>query len=205
MLEQRSNHSQIDLCYGDEVQISEEGNVPYGWQFKDENISIKTAKGKRINCFGMITRNNDFEFKTTYDTIDSNFITEQLNNFSCTIKKHTVIVLANAKVHQSKAMKAMQDVWAKRQLFIFYLQHLNIIERVWKELKERWIKVEDYVSADNLFYNTKMILNEIGKKLYLKFMKITSASFYMTTYYKFCRDKVIFSYSHKGHVTWTNY
>jgi hypothetical protein len=45
------------------------------------------------------------------------------------IKKHTVIVLDNASIHQSKAMRLMQDVWAKRQLFIFYLPpyppHLN--------------------------------------------------------------------------------
>ncbi len=149
--------------------------MPYGRQFKDENISIKTAKGKRLNCFGIITRSNNFVFKTTYDIIDSNFIIEQLNHFSYSIKKHTVVVLDNAKVHQSKAMKAMQQVWAKRQLFVFYLPpyspHLNIIERLWKELKERWIKVNDYESADKLFYSTKMILNEIGKSLKLKFKK----------------------------------
>jgi hypothetical protein len=109
------------LYYGDEVQISEEGNVPYGWQFKDENISIKTAKGKRLNCFGMITRDNKFEFTTTYEIIDTQFIIEKINQFSYEIKRHTVIVLDNAKVHQSKFFKSMRDVWAKRNLFIFYL------------------------------------------------------------------------------------
>ena len=115
-------------------------------------------------------------YETTYETIDSNFIIEQINKFSYTIKKHTVIVLDNAKVHKSKAMKAMQNIWAKRKLFVFYLPpyspQLNIIERVWKELKERWIKVEDYQTTDLLFYKTKMILKEIGKSLNLKFKKI---------------------------------
>lgn len=177
-MEQRSNNNEINLFFGDEVQISEEGNVPYGWQFKDENISIKSAKGKKINCFGMITRDNQFVYETTYDIIDSNFIIEQLNNFSYTIKKHTVVVLDNAKVHQSKAMKMMQEVWAKKQLFVFYLPpyspQLNIIERLWKELKERWINVADYETTDMLFYKTKMVLNEIGKSLNLNFKKITS-------------------------------
>jgi hypothetical protein len=81
------------------VQVSEEAYVPYGWQFKDDNISVKSAKGKKLNCFGMITRSNDFVFETTYDIIDSNFIIEQINKFSYTIKKHTGIVLDNAKVH----------------------------------------------------------------------------------------------------------
>jgi transposase len=164
------------LYYGDEVQISEEGNVPYGWQFKDENISIKTAKGKRLNCFGMITRDNKFEFTTTYEIIDTQFIIEKINQFSYEIKRHTVIVLDNAKVHQSKFFKSMRDVWAKRNLFIFYLPpyspQLNIIERVWKEMKARWINEKDYQSADNLFYATHLVLNDIGKSLKMNFKKI---------------------------------
>jgi transposase len=173
LLEQRYNKAEIDLYYGDEVQISEEGYVPYGWQFKDENISIKSSKGKHINCFGMLTRDNQFEYATTYETIDSNFIIEKINGFSYQIKKHTVIVLDNAKVHQSKAMKAMQNVWAKRRLFIFYLPpyspHLNIVERLWKEMKARWIQVKDYETDEQLCYATNLILNAIGKKLFINF------------------------------------
>lgn len=175
MLEQRYNNAEIELYYGDETQISEEGYVPYGWQFKDENISIKSANGKRINCFGMITRDNKFEYATTYETINSNFVLEQIDKFSRQIKNHTVLVLDNAKVHQSKTIKAMQEVWAKRQLFIFYLPpyspHLNIIERLWKEIKARWIQIKDYDTDDQLFYTTKLIFNAIGKDLKINFKK----------------------------------
>jgi transposase len=173
LLEQRYSNNEIELFYGDEVQVSEEAYVPYGWQFKDENISVKSAKGKKLNCFGMITRSNDFVFETTYDIIDSSFIIEQIDKFSYTIKKHTVIVLDNAKVHQSKAFKKMKEVWAKKQLFIFYLPpyspQLNIIERLWKEMKERWIDIKNYEETDQLFYATKLVLNEIGKSLKLKY------------------------------------
>ena len=173
LLEQRYSNNEIELFYGDEVQVSEEAYVPYGWQFKDENISVKSAKGKKLNCFGMITRRNDFVFETTYDIIDSSFIIEQINKFSNTIKKHTVIVLDNAKVHQSKVFKKMKEVWAKKQLFIFYLPpyspQLNIIERLWKEMKERWIDIKNYEETDQLFYATKLVLNEIGKSLKLKY------------------------------------
>lgn len=176
LLEQRSNAGEIDLYYGDEVQISEEAYVPYGWQFKDEDISIKTAKGKKLNCFGMITRDNQFEFETTYDIIDSQFIVEKINQFSFRIKKHTVIVLDNAKVHQSKLLKSMQAGWAKRNLFIFYLPpyspHLNIIERLWKEMKARWINEKDYQSTEQLFYATNLVFYEIGKSLKLNFKKV---------------------------------
>lgn len=174
-MEQRSGNGEIDLYYGDETQVSEEGYVPYGWQFKDENISIKSAKGKSINCFGIITRDNEFEYVTTYEMVNSNFIIEQIDKFSYQLKKHTVIVLDNAKVHQSKAMQVMQKVWAKRQLFIFYLPpyspHLNIIERLWKEMKARWIQIKDYENDDQLFYATKLILNAIGNELFINFKK----------------------------------
>ncbi|WP_407654637.1 transposase [Arcicella aquatica] len=39
--------------------------------------------------------------------------------------------------------------WQKRGLYIFYLSqyspHLNIIERLWQELKAKRIKPEDYL------------------------------------------------------------
>lgn len=176
MLEKRSINDEIDLYYGDETQVSEEAYVPYGWQFKDENISIKSSKGKKLNCFGMLTRDNKFEYAITYETIDSNFIIEKINQFSYLIKKHTVIVLDNAKVHQSKSFIAMKNIWAKRNLFIFYLPpyspQLNIIERLWKEMKARWINEKDYQTSDHLFFATHLVLNQIGKSLNLNFKKV---------------------------------
>ena len=145
--------------------------MPYGWQFSDEDIHIPSAKGKKLNCFGMITRRGEFNYQTTRQTIDTHFIIEHLDHFSFTINKHTVVVLDNARIHQSKAMHQMQKVWANRELFIFYLPpyspHLNIIERVWKELKARWLKPKDYDSDQQLFYSTNLILNAIGKDLFI--------------------------------------
>ena len=107
---------------------------PLRWQFKDENISINSAKGRSINCFGMITRDNTFEYATTDQTINANFIIERIDKFSYHLKKHTVILLDNAKIHQAKAMKLMQKVWTEKKLFIFYLPpyspQLNIIADV---------------------------------------------------------------------------
>jgi transposase len=175
LLEQQSKQGQIDLYYGDETRISEEGYVPYGWQFQDENVSIASAKGKAINCFGMITRDNDFVHATTEQTIDAAFIIEQLDRFSFSINKHTVVVLDNARVHQTKMMHPLQSVWAKRGLFIFFLPpyspKLNIIERLWKEMKARWIQPADYDNEQQLFYSIKLILNAIGKDLFLHFKK----------------------------------
>lgn len=172
-MEQRSVSGEIDLLYGDEMQVSEEGYVPYGWQFKEENIAISSTKGVHINCFGLLARNNVFSYKTTTQTITADFIIEHLDRFSFHIKKHTVIVLDNAKVHRCKKMKTMQQIWARRHLFIFFLPpycpHLNIIERLWKELKARWLSPEHYYNDQSLAYALNRILNTIGKTLFLNF------------------------------------
>lgn len=173
LLEERSEKGEIDLLYGDETQVSEEGYVPYGWQFRDENVCIASAKGERINCFGLLSRNNDFVFKTTTQTITADFVIEQLDWLSWHITKHTVIVLDNARVHQNKKMKAIQKIWAERGLFIFFLPpyspHLNIIERLWKEIKIRWLCPQDYAAGNCLFYALNRILHAIGKDLTIKF------------------------------------
>ena len=152
-MEQRYSTGEIELYYGDETQISEEGYVPYGWQFKEENVCIRSAKGKRLNCFGIITRSNHFVYQTTTQTINSDFIIEQLDELSLTIKKHTVVVLDNARIHQSKTTAAMQIIWAKRGLFLFFLPpycpHLNIIERLWKEIKGRWLQPKEFMTRNN--------------------------------------------------------
>jgi hypothetical protein len=176
LLEQRSKNGEIELYYGDETQISEEGYVPYGWQFRDENICIEAATGgKKLNCFGIITRANTFSYQTTTEMINTHFIIEHLDLFSYQITKHTVLVLDNAKVHKSKAMLAMQQIWSKRGLFIFYLPpyspHLNIIERLWKELKARWLEPKDYIDDQQLFYASKLLLNAVGKDLCINFSK----------------------------------
>lgn len=173
LLEQQSQLGNIDLYYGDESHVAETGYVPYGWQFEDEDVFIQVAKGKSINCFGMISRNSELIFKTTYNAINSDFIRTQLDEFSFNIKKPTVLVLDNAKIHTARKVKERLIFWQQRGLYIFYLPpyspQLNICERLWKELKARWIKPKDYQSPDSLFYAVQLALNAVGQNLIINF------------------------------------
>lgn len=178
-LEQQSEKGNINLYYGDETKISEEGYVPYGWQFDDEEVVIEATKGRSINCFGLLSRDNDFIYRNTEDNINSDFIIETLDELSLTIHKLTVVVLDNARPHTARKVKQLFKIWQNRGLFIFYLPpyspHLNIIERLWKEFKEGWLKPSDYQSADTLFYAVDRICAAIGKELFMNFseFKIT--------------------------------
>lgn len=173
ILEEQSKSGSIDLYYGDETQVSTQGFVPYGWQFADEKIGIPVCKKSKINCLGFLSRNNDFRFRTITKSIKSDFVIETLDEWSLNLKKLTVVVLDNARVHTAYEVKKLFPIWQKRGLYIFYLPpyspHLNIIERLWKEFKEGWLKPSDYQSTDDLFYAVNRICSNIGKTLSLNF------------------------------------
>lgn len=161
------------MCYADESQVCQEGYVPYGWQFIDEDVFIPVAKGGKLNLFGVISRSNKVYYQTSKQQITAHFIVEQLDRFSLVIEKPTVVVLDNAKIHTAHKVKERFKDWQSRGLYLFYLPpycpHLNICERVWKELKGRWLKPADYLSVDNLFYAATLALAAIGKDLFINF------------------------------------
>lgn len=175
LLESQYESGSIEVLYGDESAVSESGYVPYAWQFWDENIAVPSAHGKSLNCFGLLSRQNQFHFVTSETTITSDFIMQYLDQFSLSLQKITVIVLDNARIHTAAKIKERYEIWRKRGLYIFYLPpycpHLNIIERLWKELKARWIRPLDYLTADSLFYATKLALMDVGNSLKIAFKK----------------------------------
>jgi transposase len=172
-LEKRSENDEIDLFYGDETGISLKGYSPYGWQFKDEKVAIPVTRSRQINIFGLVSRQNKFHFRATTNTIDTDFIVDFFDEFVINLTKSTVVVLDNAIIHKSKKFKERVEYWQSRGLFFVYLPpyspHLNIIERLWLELKQRWLRPEDYQSFEKLQYALQLLLMTIGEKLKLKF------------------------------------
>jgi transposase len=163
----------IDLYYGDESRVCLEPCVPYGWQFPDEDVFMPSVKGKGLNCFGLLARDNRFYFKTTTHTITSHFIFDYLESFSLKLKKQTVIVLDNASVHTAKLIQDRRKVWEQRGLTLFYLPkhspHLNIIEILWRMMKYLWLKPQDYADEQHLFYQVTLALAAVGSGLKIKF------------------------------------
>lgn len=175
LLEAQSEAGHIDLYYGDETVVSQEGYVPYGWQFDDEDVAITCSRGKKMNYFGILTRQNDFRYKAAQGNINADFIIRFMDEFSLTISKPTVVVLDNAKAHTAKKVMACLKLWQSRGMFIFllppYSPQLNIIERFWKEVKEGQLKPEDYKETDALFYAVNRIFEAVGKEWKVNFSK----------------------------------
>ena len=176
-LERLSKLGLIDLYYGDESRVCLEPCVPYGWQFKDEKVFMPAAKGAGLNCFALVSRACPLMFETTRKRITSDFLIEQLERLSFSIRKITVVVLDNARVHTSRQVQERRPFWQARGLFIFYLPpyspHLNIAETVWRKLKYEWLQAEDYATTDGLFYQVRQALAAVGKGLKIRFSEFS--------------------------------
>jgi transposase len=176
-LEKLSRLELIDLYYGDESRVSLEPCVPYGWQFKDELVFMPSSKGTGLNCFALLSRASELRFETTHKRVTSEFIIEQLEELSFAIKKITVVVLDNARVHTSKRVQERRPYWQQRGLLIFYLPpyspHLNIAETLWRKLKYEWLQAADYATTDGLFYQIRQALAAVGKGLKIRFSEFS--------------------------------
>lgn len=174
-LEVLSTQGLIDLYYGDETGVSTEGYCPYGWQGKEEQVSIAAlpTSHQRLNCFGLISRTNHLWSATTTKAIDGEFIIEHLEAFSQTLTKPTFVVLDNAPIHKTEQILRYFTHWQQRGLYIFYQPpyspHLNIAETLWRVLKGKWLEVKDYLSAQTLFAATQQCLSEVGTSRTIQF------------------------------------
>ena len=173
-LERKADDGRIDLYYADESHVCTEGYVPYGWQFAGEDVHVPSQKIARLNIFGMTTRDNRYEGFTSRSGITSEKLADFLDRLSLRPRgRNTVIVLDNASIHRSKLIKELRPVWENRGLFLFYLPpyspHLNIAETLWRILKGKWIRPQDYESTDTLFYATDRALASIGKSNFVKY------------------------------------
>jgi transposase len=174
-LETLAEKQTIELFYSDESRVSLEPNVPYGWQFPDEEVFMPTMKGNGLNCFALLSRTNQCVVKTSEQSFSAQFILEEFETLSFNLRKLTVIVLDNARIHTSRIIKERIKIWQQRGLYLFYLPryspHLNIVEILWRKLKHEWLTSIDYQSKEHLFYQITLALKAVGNRLFIGFSK----------------------------------
>jgi transposase len=172
-LEQCCAQGHIDLFYGDESGVSLQPCVPYGWQFKEEQVFMPSTSGKGVNCFALLSRQNQCWFRTTPETITAGTVGQWLDVFAQSLTRLRVIVLDNAPVHQAGEIQRCREGWQQRGLYVFYLPayspHLNITEVLWRKLKYEWLQAEDYADKETLCYQVRQALAAVGKSLKIAF------------------------------------
>ncbi|MDR1371119.1 MAG: transposase, partial [Dysgonamonadaceae bacterium] len=154
------------------------GYVPCGWQLPGEQVCIASQRTARLNIFGMIDRKNRYEGFSSIGSITADRVVNFLDAFSFRVRKDTFVVLDNATVHRNHKIRELRPFCEKRGLFLFYLPpyspHLNIAETLWRILKGKWIRPQDYVSTDALFYATNRALAAVGNRLFINYSHIVT-------------------------------
>ena len=133
---------------------------------------MPSEKGGGVNCFALLSRDNHLRLRLTEQTIDAAFVSEELDAFSWSVRRPTVVVLDNVRVHQ-KAVKERGHIWQKRGLFVWFLPtyspHLNLAEMLWRKLKYEWLRPEDYATLDTLRLAVWIALKAVGSALRINF------------------------------------
>ena len=173
VLETLAHSGSINLIYGDAAHLNRQPEVPYGWQFRDEKVFMPSEQGAGINLFGLLTRNNRLIFEMTNERITGEFVVRQIEKLAAVIDKPTVVVPDNAPANRNQKMRERIPFWERRGLSIFYLPvyspHLNIAETLWRKLKYEWLCPADYLDWENLKYQVRLGLSNVGSLLKINF------------------------------------
>lgn len=165
---------EIDLCYCDEMGVSRQAVVPYGWQpvGKSEAYVPATPSGN-LTTLGFLYEDNRFESYLQQGAMNSAMLVKCMDDFASRLVKKTVVILDNASTHTSELFRSRLAVWRKQGLHIQYIPaycpELNLIECLWKRIKYHWLDPLDFLTAASLRAALEAILTQIGTKYRITF------------------------------------
>ena len=170
LLEQQDS---IDLFFSDECAFNLTPSIPYGWQPIGKQLTIRSAKNRVTNLFGLLSVTGKLKVYSTLENVNSNFIIECIDEIVETITRPTVIVLDNAPWHKAQAVLDKQGEWNEKDLYLFFLPvyspHLNPIETLWRKIKYEWLKATDYESARLLRATIHYIIRKYDDEFCINF------------------------------------
>ncbi len=135
------------MYFADESGFNLDDYVPYGWQPKNEYLTITPSKSSSTQIFGIMNLQNKLHSYSKKGSMDSQTVIAFMDDFHQNITQPTVIVMNNAPIHKSHQFLQKVKQWKEDGLFIFFLPtyspHLNSIEILWRMIKYQWLEYEN--------------------------------------------------------------
>lgn len=157
----------VDLYYFDETGFNLRSNVPYTWGPKNFQERRQSKPSKTHTLLGFMSKSKGLKSYRFNASADSEVFISCVEEFivSMSKEKRTIVILDNASIHKSKVVVEKMAEWKEQGLEFYFLPpyspELNLIERLWLEIKYRWIdKKAFYDSIDEL-------MGEVDKKIKL--------------------------------------
>ncbi len=162
------------VLYGDESGFCLSPVVPYLWQPKGKALGLPArAHSRRLNALGFLSRQGSLHHFETQEKITASFVVESIEALFASASRPTVLVLDNATVHRSRLVQARRKEWKRKGLRLLFLPpycpHLNLIETLWRMVKDRWLWPEAYQDFETLCQSVIETLAQVGTKYRLSF------------------------------------
>ena len=177
-LKKMEDTGEIALFFYDEMGISLDPCVSYGWQPIGQTKGIASEKSPNITTMGFFNRAHTFVAYQCMGSTNSALIIDCFDEFANTImkdsqpKKH-IVIIDNAPTHTSTAFLSKVKEWKMKNLFVqfipAYCPELNYIEMLWKQIKYFWLSIDAYKDIETLTLHLDNICNQIGQKYRINF------------------------------------
>lgn len=162
------------VWYGDESGFCLQPPLPYLWQAKGQTLGVpSSAHSKRLNVLGFVRRDGALHSVTFTHTMKAQQFIDTIEAWLPHLTRPAVLVLDNASVHRSQAVREKRREWKARGLRLLFLPpyspQMNCIEILWRTIKYHWLPPQAYLSFATLCQGVKDILAQIGTKYQISF------------------------------------
>jgi hypothetical protein len=163
------------MLYADESGFCLLPPVPYLWQEKGQTVGLpSSAHGQRFNVLGILRPgDNRLWYRGTKETMRSEQVIEAIESVLPDLSVPSVLVLDNAGVHRSSAVRERLREWRRQGLRVLFLPpyspQLNKIEMLWRQVKYRWLDLAAYRSFPSLCQSVRAVLDNVGGRYRISF------------------------------------
>lgn len=173
-LQKQEDAGEIDLVYFDEAGFSLVPVIPYAWQAPGDQIELPASTHhRRLNVLGFFKRDNTLAPYVVEGSVSSEMVIACIDAFAEGLGKATVLVIDRAPMHTAKVLQEAKARWQQKGLRLFFLPsyspELNLIERLWQEIKYRWLPLWAYESWPKLKAALDEVLVGVGEKYQISF------------------------------------
>lgn len=169
------DEGKVKLYYFDGSGFSTTSSIPYAWQAKGKNCEIPCKRSKRLNVLGFMSRKNESYFHILEGNMASEDVIVAFDGFASQYANEYekdqvpgVVLLDNASIHHSKAVKQRQSDWMQQGVFLHFLPtyspELNLIEILWRKVKYEWLPISAYKNYKSLKESVLKVLDGFGIK-----------------------------------------
>ncbi len=163
----------INLWFFDEAAFSLKPSIPYAWQEIGKTMELPVRKGMSYSAVGFVDLNSHFFAYQCLGTVSSEITVSVMDASAQKVTGSNILVIDNAPAHRSHDFQSRIDEWREQGLHLYFLPpyspELNLIEIVWRQIKQHWISLAAYPAPKHLWDELSAVLSRIGTKYKLNY------------------------------------